>query len=258
MFWPILEPVQKQISLTWLNGGAMAKITKLSEPSRQTWISRACFATLIVFTSLSLGLDLATGEQRFLITVPILSVSSQNIGTINYLAIQADRLSNPVGPEIQFNEGPRSLGRFKGGALSEDWKDAAHVAVLAACEAAGEDPRTWSVTMKNVSSAYLTEGPSASAAIAVAMVAALKRDGILPGVVMTGAVDPSGRIMPVGALPEKIQGAAAGGFSTILIPKGQTKTRDWDLRPLDEDLRVTIVEVSTLREAYESMTRKSY
>ena len=71
-------------------------------------------------------------------------------------------------------------------------------------------------------------------------------------------LDPSGRILPVGALPEKIQAAAAGRFSTILIPQGQTKTREWDLRPLAEDLRVTIVEVSTLREAYESMTGQSY
>ena len=230
----------------------------LGRPSLQTWISRSCFTTLIAFASLSLGLDLATGEQRFLITVPVLSVSSQDIGTTNYVAIQADRLSNPVGPEIQFNEGSRALAPFKGGALSEDWKTAAYIAVVAACEAAGEDPRTWAVTFKNVSGAYVTEGPSASAAIAVAMIAALRHDGILPGVVMTGAVDPIGRILPVGALPEKIQGAAAGGFSTVLIPQGQTKTRDWDLSPLAEDLRVTIVEVSTLREAYERMTGKSY
>jgi hypothetical protein len=230
----------------------------LGEHSLQTWTARSCFASLIAFASLGLGLDLAAGEQRFLITVPILSVSSQDIGTTSYVAIQADRLSNPVGPEIQFNEGSRALGRFKGGLLSEDWKDAAFIAMLAACDALGEDPRTWSVTLKNVSPAYLTGGPSASAAIAVAMIAALRRDGILPGVVMTGAVDPSGRILPVGALPEKIQGAAAGGFTTVLIPQGQTKTRDWDLRPLAEDLRVTIVEVSTLREGYERMTGKSY
>jgi len=236
----------------------LAKVMMLGRPSLQTWISRSCFTTLIAFASLSLGLDLATGEQRFLITVPVLSVSSQDIGTTNYVAIQADRLSNPVGPEIQFNEGSRALAPFKGGALSEDWKTAAYIAVVAACEAAGEDPRTLSVTFKNVSGAYLTGGPSASAAIAIAIIAALRHDGILSGVVITGAVDPSGRILPVGALPEKIQAAAAGRFSTVLIPKGQTKTREWDLRPLAEDLRVTIVEVSTLREAYESMTGKSY
>ena len=214
----------------------------LGEPSLQTWISRSCFATLIAFASLSLGLDRATGEQRFFFKVPVLSVSSQDIGTTNYIAIQADRLSNPVGPEIQFNEGSRALGPYRGGALSEDWKTAAYIAVL----------------FKNVSGASLTGGPNASAAIAVAMMAALRHDGILPGVVMTGALDPSGRILPVGALPEKIQAAAAGRFSTILIPQGQTKTREWDLRPLAEDLRVTIVEVSTLREAYESMTGQSY
>ena len=236
----------------------VAKVTMLGDHSLQTWTARLCLASLMALASLSLGFDDAAGEQRFSITVPILSVLSQNTGTANYVAIQADRLANPVGPEIQFNEGSRALGRFKGGALSEDWKDAAHIAVLAACEAAGEDPRTWSVTLKNVSPAYLTEGPSASAAIAVAMIAALKRDGILPGVVMTGAVDPAGRILPVGALPEKIQVAAAGGFSMVLIPQGQTKTREWDLSPLADDLRVMIVEVSTLREAYERMTGKSY
>lgn len=230
----------------------------LRKLSLQAWISRFCFASLIAFASLSLGLDHAAGDQRFLVTVPILSVSSQDVGTTNYVVIQTDRLSNPVGPEIQFNEGSRSLRPFKGGALSEDWKDATRMAVLAACGAVGEDPRTWSVTVKNVSAAYLTEGPSASAAIAVAMIAALRRDGILPGVVMTGAVEPSGRILPVGALPEKLQAAAAGRFSTVLIPQGQTKNRDWDLSPLAEDLRVTIVEVSTLREAYERMTGQSY
>jgi uncharacterized protein len=224
----------------------------------QILTARLCFASLIAFASLSLGFDLATGEQRFLITVPILSVSPQNTGMLNYVVIQADHLSNPAGPEIQFSEGSRALGRFKGGALSEDWKDAAYIAVLAACEQMGEDPRTWSVILKNVSPAYLTEGPSASAAIAVAMIAALKRGVILPGVVMTGAVDPGGRILPVGALPEKLRAAAAGGFSTLLIPQGQTKTRDWDLSALADDLRVTIVEVSTLRDAYERMTGKSY
>jgi uncharacterized protein len=236
----------------------MAKVIMLHKHPLQIWTAWFCFASLIAFASLSLGLDLAAGEQRFLITVPILSVSSQNTGITNYVVIQTDRLSNPSGPEIQFNEGSRALGRFKGGALSEDWKDAAHIAVLAACEQTGEDPRTWLVTLKNVSPAYLTEGPSASAAIAVAIIATLKRGAILPGVVMTGAVDPGGRILPVGALPEKLRGAAAGGFSTVLIPQGQTKTRDWDLSALADDLRVTIVEVSTLREAYERMTGKSY
>jgi hypothetical protein len=236
----------------------MAKVTMRGEHAPQAWTSRSCFASLIAFASLSLGLDLATAEQRFLITVPTLSVSSQDIGATTFVAIQVDRLANSVGPEVQFVEGSRTLRLFRGGALSEDWKDAAHTAVLAACDAVGEDPRTWSVTLKNVSNAYITGGPSASAAIAVAMIAALRQDGILPGVVMTGAVDPSGRILTVGALPEKIQAAAAGGFSTVVIPQDQIKTQDWDLSALAENLRVTIVEVSTLREAYERMTGRSY
>ncbi len=236
----------------------MATVTMSNEHLLRIWTARFCVASLIALASLRFGLDPAADEQRFLITVPILSVLSQQTGAANHVAIQADRLSNPVGPEIQFNEGSRALGPFKGGALSEDWKDAAHNAVLAACEQMGEDPRTWSVTLKNVSPAYLTEGPSASATIAVAMMAALKRAAILPGIVLTGAVDPEGQILPVGALPEKLRVAAAGGYSIVLIPQGQTKTREWDLNALADDLRVTIVEVSTLREAYERMTGQSY
>jgi len=124
----------------------------LGEPSFQTWISRSYFATFIAFASLSLGLDLATGEQRFLITVPLLSMSSQNIGTTNYVVIQADRLSNPVGPEIQFNEGSRALGRFRGGALSEDWKTAAYIAAPA------HDPDRLTYDRELLRKFYLSQG----------------------------------------------------------------------------------------------------
>lgn len=212
---------------------------------------------LIVLIVTSLRMDGAGAEQRFLTTVPTLSVATQGssaVGAKTFVAIQVDRLPQPVGPEIQFNEGSRALGTFRGGALSADWKEAAHIAVLAATRAIGEDPRTWLVTLKNVSTAAITDGPSASAAIAVAMIAALRGDRLLPGLVMTGAVAPDGRILAVGELPAKLRAAAAGGFSTLLIPPGQTRTREWDLGPLADDLRVTLVEVPTLQEAYERMT----
>jgi hypothetical protein len=208
-----------------------------------------------------LGLPIAEpaqgAEQRLFISIPTLGVvedGGKTVGSLHYLAIQLDRLSKPVGPEIQFNEGSRAFGRLKGGALSPDWKEAARTATFAATQAVGEDPRTWSVTIKNVSDAYLTDGPSASAALAVALMAALRGASILPNVAMTGATDANGQVSAVGGIPEKIQGAAAGGITTVLIPHGQARTRDWDVRPLSESLRVTVIEVRTLREAYEKMT----
>ena len=196
-------------------------------------------------------------DKPLFVSVPVLGVVSQNgklVGATNFVAIQINRQTQGLGPQVQFNEGSRSLGHFKGGALGQDWKEAAEKAVFAASHEVGEDPRTLLVTIKNVSDAYLTDGPSASAPMAVAMIAAFRGAPILPGVTLTGGTDAEGHILTVGGIPEKIRAAAASGFSTVLIPYGQMRTREWDLRPLAESLHLTLIEVRTLREAYEKMT----
>lgn len=219
------------------------------------------FVTLAFAAFFSLPLDVVAAEQRFFASIPALGVTELGgklIGATHYVAIQLDRLPQPVGPQVQFNEGSRSLGRFKGAAVSEDWKDAARVAVQAAAQAVGEDPRVWRVTLKNASDAYLTDGPSAGAALAVAFLAAFRQVPILPGMVLTGSINLDGRISPVGGIPEKIQGAASSGFSTVLIPSGQTSTSEWDIRSLVENLHVNVIEVGTLGEAFEKMTGRAF
>lgn len=200
-------------------------------------------------------------HQRVFISIPIIGVIDQKgkiVGEAHYLAIQIDRLSDLSGPQLQFNEGSRAFGTAKGGALSPDWKDAARSAINIAARATNEDPRTWLVTLKNVSAAYITDGPSASAAVAVAIAAAVRHTPTLSNMALTGTVASDGRILAVGRIPEKIQGAAAAGLSTVLIPKGQSRTRDWDVRPLAESLRIAVIEVGTLREAYEKMTGQTF
>src|SRR3989449_10320938 len=105
------------------------------------------------------------------------------------------------------------------------------MAVDAAARAIGEDPRSWLVTVKNVSSAYITDGPSASAVLAIGIVAALRGDTIPSNVAMTGRVEPDGRISEVGGIPEKLRGAAHSGLSLGLIPKGHLRPKDWRGRP---------------------------
>ncbi len=194
-------------------------------------------------------------HQRTFITVPIIGVASQGgglMGELHYLAVQIDLLPDASGPRLQFDEGSRSLGISKGAALSPDSKDAVRSAVNVGARLANADPRTWLVTMKNVSIAYITEGESIGAVVAVGIMAAVRHNRLLPKVALTGAVGEDGRIFPVGDVPEKIQGAAAAGRSTVLVPKGQGKSRD--VTALAERLRVTVIEVSTVSEAYEKMT----
>lgn len=202
-----------------------------------------------------------SAEQRFFISIPTLSVTTENgltTGATGTWVIQVDRLSDPIGLVIQFSEGSRAYGALKGRALEQDSKEAARTAVIAACNVLAEDPRTWRVTFKEVSNAYMIGGPSASGPIATALIAAVRGTTILPGVVMTGAIDADGRIMPVGDLPAKIRAAAAAGLSTVLIPAGQARTREWDLWHLAETLDVTLIEVTTLKDAYERMTGQTF
>jgi predicted S18 family serine protease len=203
----------------------------------------------------------ARAEQSLFIDIPTLSVTyidGKALGSATFLVMQIDRLTQATGPDIQFNEGSRALGVFKGSALGADWKEAARTATFAATNALGEDPRTWRVTLKDVSTSYLSDGPSASAGIAVAMVAAVRGVRILPKTAITGAIDRNGRISSVGGLPAKLQAAAANGFSTVVIPNGQTRTREWDLRPQAESLAITIIEVSSLKDAYEILTGQPF
>ena len=198
-------------------------------------------AAIVVLGLASTG---ESSQQRGVATIPTLGVYNQGSkvsGGVSYVVVQVDHLEQPVGPELQFNEGSRALGPVRGSALSQDWKDAARIAALAASRAVGQDSRTWLVTLKYISTAYVIDGPAA----------------ILQGIAMTGAIDAEGHVLPVGEIPEKVRAGAAAGFSTILIPSGQTRTRDWDLRSLSDSLGVTLIEVAALKDAYSRMTGQS-
>jgi len=184
-------------------------------------------------------------------TVPALAVTTsggKERGGLHFIVIQLDRDPARRGPTIQFSE------RFMGSAVGDDWKEGVHVAVAAAAATMGEDPRYWTLTIRNRSLVALTIGSSASSAVAVGIMAAWRGDALQPDVALTGAIRPDGRIGEVGGLPSKLEGAAAASMRTMLVPKGQARTSEWDLIQLGRERNISVVEVSTLREAYELMT----
>ena len=72
----------------------------------------------------------------------------------------------------------------------------------------------------------ITEGTSASSAVAVGLVAAWRGDNVKTDVALTGTIMPDGKIEPVGALLIKVDAAARAQFKTILVPRGQLDTAD--------------------------------
>lgn len=204
--------------------------------------------TIILCTQVS---PLWSADSRRVATVPALGVLADGqTGIIHYIVLQIDKDPRQEGPTVQFNE----LNLGGGSIVSEDWKDGIKYAVAAAMKAVGEDGRTWVITVKNRSYNALTEGMSASSAVAVGLIAAWRGDDVRSDVALTGKIMPDGQIESVGALLIKVEAAARAQFKTILVPRGQLNTADWDLSQLATRWNITVIEVATLEEAYQLMT----
>ncbi len=103
------------------------------------------------------------------------------------------------------------------------------------------------------------DGPSAGALKTVALIALQRGDEVLETATMTGTINATGSIGPVGGIPEKLQGAADEGFETVLIPLGQRNSANAAGESVDvvregERLGVEVVEVGDLYEAYPLLT----
>jgi uncharacterized protein len=195
------------------------------------------------------------GDASRVISVPALGVQGEGLpGVVNYILIQFDRTAAEDGPTVQFNE--FNLG---GGSLvGEEWKEGVRRAVRAVAQVVGEDGRDWLITIKNRSVNAVTDGMSASAAVAVGIMAVYKGDALGTDVALSGQITPDGRLDVVGGLPVKIEAAAAAHYRTIVVARDQMLMPDWMLtNEVASRKRVQLIQVSTLEEAYQAMTGKS-
>ncbi len=155
-----------------------------------------------------------------------------------------------------------------------DTQSAARTAALVACSLLGVDPSKYDFYVSMESDSMVVGGPSAGAAMAVGMVAALANLSLRSDVIVTGMVNPDGTIGPVGGIPDKLRAAAAGGARLFLIPAGQEVVIEskvveergpfWVTRrlvservnvtQLGRELGVEVREVMTVREALEIFT----
>ncbi len=77
------------------------------------------------------------------------------------------------------------------------------------------------------------DGPSAGAAMTLAMVSALTKIPVRADVAMTGEITLRGEVLPIGGLKEKLLAAHRGGIKTVLIPEENVK----DLHEIAENVK---------------------
>lgn len=217
---------------------------------RQVPRNRILILALLTVSLHAQALPVRSADNPRLVSVPALAVltNGQN-GLVHYIVIQIDHDPRQEGPTVRFNE----INLGGGSRVGEDWKAGVTQAVRAAAKTAGENGRDWLVTVKNRSYHSITEGMSASNAVAVGVLAAWRGESLKPGTTITGQITPDGRIEPVAAIPKKLEAAASEGLKTVLVPRGQLQTPEWDLPQLAAKWQVSVIEVGTLEEAYSLM-----
>jgi ATP-dependent Lon protease len=188
------------------------------------------------------------------------AVQNSAVGAYEHVHMVWDQKPDPPKLQVRWTTpNLRFAGRpgVMGGVLLEPQAQAAvSAAVRYAIERTPQVSHTGTITM--MGTAYLptkTDGPSAGAAMTVALMALF--NGIpLNGVVcMTGTLEPGGRIGKVGAIPQKMRAARAAGCHVVLVPRYQILDENWDLNHEALQLGLKVREVETIDEAYESMTR---
>jgi len=191
------------------------------------------------------------GHANDYIELPILAAIQQNnLGVFEIMLMGWDRKSDPSPVELQLIVGGVRYGKSHLGAMSQ--------AFDYAVERTPSVSHTGTVSVLGVTYRPTgSDGPSAGAAMAVGFIAVFKGERVQRGTALTGTIEPGGRVGWVGGIPDKIRAAKREGYNTVLVPRGQVHTAQWNLVELGFQLNITVKEVDTVEEAYQLMTGSS-
>lgn len=182
------------------------------------------------------------------IELPVLAAIRQNnLGVFEILMIWWDKKPEPNPIQLQWINAGVRLGNTHLGAMA----DAFNYAV----ERTPSVQHSGTVSVQGVTYAPTgSDGPSAGAAMAVGFIAMFKGEKVQRGTALTGTFQPGGQIGWVGGIPDKIRAAKREGYHTVLVPRGQMHTPQWNLTDLSSQLNINVQEVDTVDEAYQLMT----
>lgn len=217
--------------------------------TRRARARRAIASTLIAVTALAaVGCTGATPPRAEEITVTWLAFTSSGEGTTGETVISRRDPEKPGDFRVEFSA--NEVGGIGAQSQAGAWNAAIVSTILMSAPLEGEfrfETDGW------------IDGPSAGAITTAGLIALQRGDEILDGVTMTGTINATGTVGPVGGIPEKVQGAAEAGFTTVLIPLGQRNSANADGEIVDvvregERAGVEVIEVGDIYEAYTHLT----
>jgi len=155
------------------------------------------------------------------------------LGSVLEIEAVAFKAREPGKGQLRFNQTAGSMA-----------KDSVFNAASVVRRVTGEDLSDWDVHV-NVVGGGRIDGPSAGAAVVLAIVSALQDRPIRQDIAVTGEISIQGRIKPVGGVYEKLFGAKQAGISYVLVPEKNA------LELPKHVSGVTAIPVRTIEEAME-------
>jgi predicted S18 family serine protease len=175
--------------------------------------------------------------------LPIVAVSQPNPGAISgsWLGLVAwltiGYVAHGTGPEIVTDGNLQSVSLRS-----------LQTAAVVAATAVGYDPKFLKVRLLTPT---VIDGPSAGGMYAVGIASALLGDAIRRDVCMSGTIEPTFEIKPVGGLADKMNACKTLNKTTMVVPDGLDNSH---LSFQGAERAIHVIEVHTLSEAYAAAT----
>ncbi|MGV8084732.1 MAG: ATP-dependent protease LonB [Candidatus Bilamarchaeum sp.] len=155
-----------------------------------------------------------------------LVTSGSEVGRVNGLAVMGDARAGLVLPIVA--EATPSVSKSEGhviatGKLGTIAKEAVENVSAIFKKYIGNEISKTDLHIQFLQTYDGVEGDSASVAISVAVISAIAGIAVRQGIAMTGSIDVRGKVLPVGGVSAKIEGAHESGIRKVLIPKANTQ-----------------------------------
>ena len=156
----------------------------------------------------------------------VFATSGYSIGKVNGLAVMGTSTITSAGIVLPIvaevtPASSRSEGRFiPTGKLGKIANEAVKNVSAIIKKHMGKDVSNFDMHVQFLQSYEGVEGDSASISIAVSIISAMENIPVDQSVAMTGSLSVRGKVLPVGGITSKVEGAINSGIKKVIIPEG--------------------------------------
>ncbi|MGM5488368.1 MAG: ATP-dependent protease LonB, partial [Nanobdellota archaeon] len=190
----------------------------------------------------------------------VIVTSGTQVGRVNGLAVMgaqhsASGIILPI--EAEVTKGGKAEEIIATGKLGDIAKEAVKNVSAIVKKYFGEDIKNYDIHVQFLQTYEGVEGDSASIAVAVAIISALKDIPIKQDYAITGSLSVRGTVLPVGGVSSKVEAAIETGMKTVIVPKSNMQDIVLSKAKLDKIEIIPVQHIlDVLKEVYDWKGKK--